>query len=93
MSMDPYEALAQMKISALCLQVCMMSTDIGESVAAQEEFEQIVENFHEMFGDRMAPGQIESARKDVDLFLSILQPILDHHIRERQEGRSRTDKL
>lgn len=92
MSTDPYEILAQMKISALCLQVCMMSTDIGESVAAQEEFEQVVENFHEMFGDRMAPGQLEAARRDVDLFLSILQPLLDRHIRERQAGVNRTER-
>ncbi|HOI75179.1 MAG TPA: hypothetical protein PLO63_13625 [Syntrophales bacterium] len=92
MSTDPYEILAQMKISSLCLQVCMMSTDIGESMAAQEEFEQVVENFHKMFGDRMAPGQLETARRDVDLFLSILQPLLDQHIRERQAGGSRTDR-
>lgn len=90
MSTDPYEALAQMKISALCLQVCMMSTDIGESVAAQDEFEQVVENFYKMFGNGMAPGQIEAARKDVDLFLSLLQPLLDQQIRERQAGGTRT---
>lgn len=83
MSTDPYESLAQMKISALCLQVCMMSTDIGESVAAQEEFEQVVESFRSRFGDWMSPGQCEAARRDVDLFLSLLQPVLDHY-RERQ---------
>ncbi|NPU86007.1 MAG: hypothetical protein HPY65_16140 [Syntrophaceae bacterium] len=84
MNTDPYEVLAQMKISALCLQVCMMSTDIGESVTAQDEFEQVVESFHSMFGDWMTPEQCEASKRDVERFLSILQPLLDHLIRERQ---------
>jgi hypothetical protein len=89
MNTDPFEDLVQMKISALFLQVCMMSTDIGEAVAAQEEFEQVVEHFRDRFADWMPPGQGNAARRDVDLFLSILQPALDHHGRERQAAANR----
>jgi hypothetical protein len=79
MSADPLETLTQMKLSALFMQVCMMSSDVGEAVAAAEEFEQVVEEFRSRFGEWITAEQFAAACRDVELFLSILQPALTHY--------------
>lgn len=77
------EQLHKMRISAVFLQSCLGSADIGENLASQLEIEGLVDEFRSSFPEHVTGDQAEEAKKDFDFFLSLIDKAI-RACRQRQ---------
>lgn len=70
--MRDLDALVNMKSQALITRICMSSMDIGESLAAQEEFDTLVDEFFAKYPEQTAPDRGQRAKQDTDYFIALL---------------------
>ena len=83
--MKQIDQVTTIKGEVLILKICMYSTDIGESVVAQDEYENIVEKFFNEHDQLVAPEQLTDAKKDVDYFVTLLDSAIRFYSSREKE--------
>ena len=84
-NMKKTDQVTTIKGEVLILQICMYSTDIGESVVAQDEYENIVDRFFVEHNHLVAPEQLPDAKKNVDYFVSLLDSAIRYYSSREKE--------
>jgi len=80
------DALVNMKSEALITRICMSSADIGESLAAQEDYETLVEIFFTRYPEQAPPEDVLKAKQDTDYFVALLDAAIQYYRKKGQEG-------
>jgi len=84
--MRDLDILVNMKSEALITRICMSSTDIGESLAAQEEYHILVETFFKNYPEQAPPDQAPMAKQDTDHFVALLDTAIQYYRKKSKEG-------
>jgi hypothetical protein len=84
--MSDLDVLVNMKSEALITRICMSSTDIGESLAAQEEYHVLVERFFTKYPNQAASDQVPLAKEDTDYFVALLDTAIQYYRKKSKEG-------
>ena len=79
------DALVNMKSEALITRICMTSTDIGESLAAQEDYEILVDLFFTRYPEQAPPEEALKAKRDTDHFVALLDTAIQYYRKKEQE--------
>ncbi len=83
--MKKIDQVTTIKGEVLILQICMYSTDIGECVVAQDEYETIVDKFFDEHNHLVSPEQLPDAKKDVDYFITLLDSAIRFYSSREKE--------
>jgi hypothetical protein len=84
--MRDLDILVNMKSEALITAICMTSTDIGESLAAQEEFDALVDRFFTNYPQHAAPDQVVKAKQDSEYFITLLDKTIQYYRKKKLEN-------
>ncbi|MBA4396008.1 MAG: hypothetical protein C0394_01260 [Syntrophus sp. (in: bacteria)] len=76
------EALYEIKAGALLLQHNMSSHLLGEALYAQMEYDRLVEQFYEGHRESCSDEDYETAKRDFDAFMRILDAAIERSRRE-----------
>ena len=77
--MGDLDVLVNMKSEALITRICMSSTDIGESLAGQEEFDTLVDEFFTKYPEQAPPDHAQKAKQDTDYFVALLDSAIQYY--------------
>lgn len=64
--------LNKIRISAIFLHSSLSSPNIGEVIVAQAELDTLIDSFQSLYAEFITGGEIETARKDVESFLKLI---------------------
>ncbi len=64
--------LNRIRISAIFLHSSLSSPNIGEVMVAQAELDSLIDSFHSSYADCVTGEEIETARKDIESFLKLI---------------------
>jgi len=84
--MNDLDILVNMKSEALITRICMSSTDIGESLAAQEEFQALVDAFFARHPREALHDHAAKSKEDTDYFIALLDEAIQDTKRKMREG-------
>jgi hypothetical protein len=80
------EILFEIKAGALLLQHNMSSHLLGEALYAQMEYDRLVEQFHDGHREWCSEEDYETAKRDFDSFIRLLDVAIERVRREQREG-------
>ena len=83
-SKNRQEALFEIKAGALLLQHNMSSHLLGEALYAQMEYDRLVEQFYAGNREWCSDEDYETAMRDFDAFIRLLDTAIEHY--RRKEG-------
>jgi len=84
--MNDLDILVNMKSEALITRICMSSTDIGESLAAQEEFHALVDAFFARYSRESSPDHATKSKEDTDYFVALLDEAIQQTKKKMREN-------
>jgi hypothetical protein len=64
--------LSRMRITAVFLGSSLSSPNIGEIIVAQAELDSLIDEFQASYADFVTNAEIETAKKDVELFIKLI---------------------
>ena len=70
--MTKLDKVMQIKQEVLAIQSKLMSSEVKEVKAAMKKYEQLVDWYYRENGDLMAPQQYETAKKDFEYFMRLI---------------------
>jgi hypothetical protein len=82
------EALFEIKSGALLLQHNMSSHLLGEALYAQMEYDRLVEQFYAGNQEWCSDEDYETAKRDFDAFIRLLDAAIERGRQEQGEGAS-----
>jgi hypothetical protein len=82
------ETLFEIKSGALLLQHNMSSHLLGEALYAQMEYDRLVEEFYAGNCQWCSDGDYETAKRDFDAFMRLLDAAIERDRQEQEEGAS-----
>jgi hypothetical protein len=71
--MSRHESLKDLHIAIQCLQKELKGSDREKVEAAQEAYQELLDEFYDEYPDLLSPEQLERAEDDPDYFLMLIQ--------------------
>jgi hypothetical protein len=80
--MSKIELLKDLHITIQCLKKELTGDDVERVEAAQEAYEELLNDFYEEYQDQLSPEQLKKAKNDPDYFLVLIQLAYHHQDQE-----------